>query len=139
MKEVKLRDFEIAYAIEKDLQVEQFAVGNQLADLLNNELQLKNYCHTIASLFMIFQCFDPKNEYIQPKEYQKLRRKANVIELYLLLDYNKVKQADKETTLQILAETYVIGINKILKRKDFNTVEFTQAVKRVFKSYMPEK
>lgn len=139
MEEIKLRDFEITYAIEKDLQVEQFAVGNELTDLLNKELQLKSYCDTITSLFVVFQCFDPENDYIKPKAYQKLRRKTKVIELYLLLDYNKIKQADKATTLQILAENYISGVSEVLKRKDFNIIEFTDVVKRIFKPYIPEK
>lgn len=136
MEKRELRDFEISYAIEKDLQVEQFAVGNQLTDLLNKKLKLKNFCETITSLFIIFQCFDPQNEYIQPKTYQKFRRKTKVIELYLPLDYNKAKQADKAATLQILAENYISGIKLVLKRKDFKTEEFIKAVSTVFSPWI---
>ena len=139
MEEFKLRDFEITYAIEKDLQVKKFAVGNELADLLNEKLKLQNYCETVTSLFVIFQCFDPKNEYVKPKVYQRYRRKTKVIELYLTVDYAKAKKAIKRTMLRLFCESYLSGIQSILKRKDFDKKQFYTVVESLFIPYLPKK
>lgn len=136
MDDITLRDFEITYAIEKDLQVTQFAVGNDLADRLNNTLQLKDYCAGITSLFVVFQCFAPENEHVQPKAYQRFRPKTKVIELYLLLDYHKARQAGSTTMLRLLAESYISGIQQVLQRKDFKKPEFIQAVNTIFTPYI---
>lgn len=64
MRNMELKDFETSYAIEKDLHVKQFDVGNELTQLLNKKLKLNDYCQSISSLFVIFQCFDPANEYV---------------------------------------------------------------------------
>ncbi len=134
MKSDEIRDFEISYAIEKDLHVEQFAVGNELAELLNEKLKLNDYCESISSLFVIFQCFDPANEYVQVKEQVKFKRKTKVLELYLLLDYSKVKKANKKTMLQLLASSYLAGIEKLIQRKGFDTKTFIKDVRLVFKN-----
>ena len=130
----ELRNFETSYAIEKDLHVEQFVVGNELANLLNEKLRLQDYCESISSLFVIFQCFDPTNEYVQVKEQLKFKRKIKVIELYLLLDYEKVKNAGKKAMLQMLAKAYLAGIDKLIQRKDFDTKTFIKDVSFVLKN-----
>ena len=132
----ELRNFEITYAIEKDLHVEQFAVGNKLTGLLNRKLKLNDYCETVSSLFVIFQCFDPTNEYVQVKEQVKFKRKTKVIELYMLLDYTKVKKADKEAMLRMMAESYLAGIEKLIQRKDFDVEKLQKDVSGLFKTYL---
>ena len=129
----ELRNFEITYAIEKDLHVEQFSVGNELTELLNEKLQLQDYCKTITGLIIIFQCFDPANKYIQVKEQVKFKRKTKVLELYLLLDYAKAKKANKEAMLQMLAETYLAGIDKLIQHKDFDVEKFQEDIAELFK------
>ena len=128
----ELRNFEITYAIEKDLQVEQFAVGNKLTELLNKQLKLNDYCETISSLFVIFQCFAPDNKYVQVKEQLKFKRKTKILELYLLLDYEQVKKANKEVMLKLLAESYKLGILLLSKHKGFNTEKFQKEVAILF-------
>ena len=118
------------------MHVEQFAVGNKLTGLLNRKLKLNDYCETVSSLFVIFQCFDPTNEYVQVKEQVKFKRKTKVIELYLLLDYDKVKQADKKAMLQILANAYIKGISLLTKRKGFDIELFYKDVSELFNTYL---
>ncbi len=132
MEDIELRDFEITYAIENDLHVEQFTIGNKLTELLNKKLNLQDYCKTITSLFVIFQCFAPDNKYVQVKELLKFKRKTKVIELYLLLDYEQVKKADKKAILQLLAEAYKLGISLLSKHKGFNTEKFQKEVAILF-------
>jgi len=132
LEEIKLRNFEISFAIEKDLQIEQFSFGNELADLLNKELKLENYSQSIKCLFVIFQCFDPENKFVQTKERYSYRRKNQAIEVYLNLDYTEVKKANKKELIQILLNTYFVGIEKLLKRKEFDVAALIRDIKVLF-------
>jgi len=86
-----------------------------------------------SSLFVIYQVFAPDDIYAQYKEKITIRRKTNVIELYLNPDYEKFKAADEHTALRMFAETYLHGIQKFLfKRKDFKAAKFTVDVMELF-------
>jgi hypothetical protein len=136
MENMNLRDFEISFALEKDLQVEQFAFGNELAELLNKELRLQNYSTSIKCLFVVYQCFDPKNEYINVKESLKYKRKNSSLELFLIIDYIQVKLADMKKMKQILVESYISGVEKLLKHKEFNHILFFKDVSKFLSPFV---
>jgi hypothetical protein len=136
MENMNLRDFEISFAIEKDLQVEQFAFGNELVELLNKELRLQNYSTSVKCLFVVFQCFDPKNEYINAKESLTYKRKNSTLELFLIIDYTQVKMADMKKMKQILVESYISGVEKLLKHKEFNEGLFYRDISKLFHAFL---
>jgi len=107
-----------------DLQINQFIIGNQLNALLNSHLKITDYSETVKTIFVIFQCFAPDNQYIKTKEYLKYRRKTNVIELYLQMDYNLVKTASESEMKNRLVDLYAAAVARYLKRKDFDGEKF---------------
>ncbi len=131
----KLNDFEITYAAEKDLSVHRFVVGNRLADLLNEKLKISDYSDTVTTLFVIYQCFAPDNEYIKTEAFLRYRRKTKVIELHLLMDYNKVKEATETEMKQMFIELYKSAIPKYLNRKDFDAAKFSSDFKSIAEKY----
>jgi len=133
MEEIKLRDFEISFAIDKGLNAEKFAFGNEIADLLNSKLKIQNYSENIKCLFVVFQCFKEDNKYVQAKERYSYRRKNQALEIYLNLDYTGVRRADEQTLKQMVWNSYLLGIEKFLKHKEFNISLLTKDIKTLFK------
>jgi len=133
MEEIKLRDFEISFAIEKSLNAEKFTFGNELVDLLNSKLKLLDYSENIKCLFVVFQCFKPDNKYVQAKERYSYRRKNQALEIYLNLDYTEVRRADEQTLKQMVWNSYLLGIEKFLKHKEFNIDGLVKDIKSLFK------
>ncbi len=133
MEEIKLRDFEISFAIDKGLNAEKFAFGSEIADLLNSKLKIQNYSENIKCLFVVFQCFKEDNKYVQAKERYSYRRKNQALEIYLNLDYTGVRRADEQTLKQMVWNSYLLGIEKFLKHKEFNIALLIKDIKALFK------
>jgi hypothetical protein len=138
MEDLKLRDFEISFALEKDLPIEQFVFGNELSKQLNKELKLQNYSASIKCLFVVFQCFDPENKHVQTKERYSYRRKKNALEIYLNLDYKIAKKANDKALKELLIKNYLRGIEKMLKHKEFNIVLLKNDISTIFKAYLAD-
>jgi len=101
-----------------------------IIDLLNEKLNLTDYTSTISSLCAIYQCIKPENlPYIQPKERVVFRRKTKLVEMYLVVDYLAIEKANESEALQLLINTFLAGIQTLLKRKDFNWEKFYNDVK----------
>jgi len=132
MEEVKLNDFEISFALDKDLDVNKFLVGKDLEKLLNDNLMLSNYTSKFSTLFMLFQCFDPSNPYFNAKDKKIIRRKQNVVELYSLIDYNVAKNADENKIKSLLCATFLKSVKVHLNSKDFVYDLFINDLHKVF-------
>ncbi len=133
----ELKKFEITAAC--DQEVLTYFVGNTLLrDQLNTSISLPQYTQHINTVFVIFQAFNPSG-CRKTEEYQIYHRKTNVLELYLVLNYNKLQQSDSKQALQLMAETYLHGINNfLLKRKDFDGKRFYNDVQKLFEPILKE-
>ncbi len=139
MENTELKNFEISFALDKDLDFKKFTAGKELENLLNSNLILSNYTTKFSTLFMIFQCFEPDNLYFKAKDYKVLRRKTNVLELYSLVDYNVAKSADEKSMRYFLSKSYLNSVEKHLNNKDFAFDNFIKDLKTVFENFIPEE
>ena len=127
-----MKEFQFSSSARSEL-TDKLSVFNRLRELLENDLTISDYTDKYTAIFVIYQVFASDDIYCQYKEKMTIRRKTNVIELYLNPDYNKFKEADNKTALQMLANTYFHGIKKYLsKRNDFDHKKFYEDVMRVF-------
>ncbi len=124
MENAELRDFEISLALDKDLKVDQFAKANVLADLLNEKLKLKDYSRSLNSLLVVFQCFHPDNKYIKVEEQVKYKRKSGVLEVYLIVDYEKAHESGSNDIFKLLLGVYENGTRQMITHNDFDTKAF---------------
>jgi len=85
------------------------------------------YTSAITSLLIVFQAF-PKNDLARKVlEYKILRRKTQTLELYLILDYERIMNGSDEENLNHIKEVFVKGCETFLKpMKDFKWEEFIQ-------------
>ncbi len=128
MKNQQLNNFEITFAIETDLTVQEFLYGKQIEKILNNNFALSNYTDKYETLFIIFQCFAPDNKYMQVREKSIFRHKKKVIELYTIVDYHLFKTADNTTREQLL----ITSLNKALENKiKSKTSQFSNLTKDI--------
>ena len=132
MEEVKLNNFEISFALDKDLDTNKFLVGKGLETFLNDNLMLSNYTTKFSTLFMIFQCFDPSNPYFNALDKKIIRRKQNVVELYSLLDYNISKLAAENQIKSLLCATFLKSVQNHLNSKDFAFNNFVNDLQKIF-------
>jgi hypothetical protein len=95
-----------------------------LQTLFNENLKISNYTEIYTSIFMVYQCFPVNSPYFNAKAYRRIRRKTNVIEIYSLLDYETILNADEIKIKTILSVTYLNSINQHLKIKGFNHEQF---------------
>jgi len=99
-------------------------IFKNLQTILNNNLNLVNYTQIVTSIFMIYQCFPANSQYFKAKDYKRIRQKNSVIEIYSLLDYDKIMISNPKEIQIILWQTYLNSITNHLKIKDFNQQKF---------------
>jgi hypothetical protein len=127
-----MRNFEISSASDEKIPFNKFEGELFIKNLLNKKLSIKRYTD-LETIFFVYQAFDPNNEYLNYKDNFILKRKTKVLELYLNLDYYQLIQSDEEESLELLAETYLKGIDLYLTgRKDFDGKRFYNDVKQLF-------
>jgi len=130
-----MKQFEFTTATNEAL-TSKLDVFKELQTLFNANLKISDYSEIYTSIFMVYQCFPIDSPYFNAKEYKRIRRKTNLIELYSLLDYNKIQNADEKEILHILSETYLKSIYQHLKIKDFQHVKFYNDVLTLLSSFL---
>ncbi len=89
------------------------------------------YTETLNGLYFIFQAF-PKDIPRKVLEYQIMRRKTKVLELYLILDYEKLMESTDVENLNHVKEVFLKGCETYLKPlKGFRYVEFVENVREI--------
>jgi len=100
--------------------------------ILNEFLVFSKYSHELQGIVFVYIALKPDFNYTVA-DFSKFRRKNKIIEIGINLDYNQLIQADDENTLELLSETYLIGIEKYLTgKKDFDGNKFYTDVKQLF-------
>lgn len=128
---MNLNKFGFTANIEQDLfnKVSQYT---ELKELLNSKLEITKYTNLLNKILFVFIALNPQNLY-KVENFQRFRRKEKIVEIGINLDYNRLLQSDEDETLELLAETYLKGIEKyLIVRKDFDGQRFYNDVKQVF-------
>ena len=132
MKNQKLNNFEVTFAIEKGLSVHDFLFGKQIEKLLNDNYSLSDYTDKYETLFIIFQCFAPDNKYMQVKENCKFRHKKKIIELYTIVDYTSFKTADNKAREQLLIISLTTALKNFIQSKSMLFDKLTNNIVNLF-------
>ena len=133
METQELNNFEVTFAIEKDLSINDFLFGKQIEKSLNDNLTLSDYTTKYDTLFIIFQCFALGNKYMQVKENCKFRHKKRVIELYTIVDYKLFKEAEEESKNKLLKNSLETGLDNFIKLKNKSFNKLTEDIKTFLK------
>ena len=131
-----MREFQFTTATKEEI-TSKLDVFKELQTLFNQSLKISDYTEIYSSIFMIYQCFPVNSNYFNAKAYSRICRKTNVIEIYSLLDYETIFNADVDKVKTILSETYQISINQYLKIKGFNHEQFYKDVQHLLNLYLP--
>jgi len=101
-------------------------------DTLNEYLKtfdLSNYNNNTFDLIIVFQAFPKDYPARKVKEYKIQRRKTKTLELYLILDYERIMQGTDPENLNHIKEVFLKGCETFLKPlKDFRWEEFIQKI-----------
>jgi hypothetical protein len=130
-----MRQFEFTTATKAEI-TSKLDVFKDLQTLFNENLKISDYTEIYTSIFMVYQCFPVDSTYINAKSYSCIRSKTNVIEIYSLLDYETILNADVDKVKMILSETYLNSINQYLKIKGFNYKQFYLDVQHLLNLYL---
>ncbi len=109
-----MRAFEITLAQDASLGKKLFIV-NKLRNTFNTKLNLLDYTDKLDTLFIIFQCFPANIKSRKVETLKKMRRKTKTLELYLVLDYERIMQGTEEENLQHIKEVFLQGCQIFLK------------------------
>jgi len=100
-------------------------------DKLMANIKLEEFVQSINDIGFVFQCF-PLNNPRKVLEYKSIRRKTKTLELYLVLDYERIMQGTDEENLQHFKEVFVKGCEAFLKPiKGFRWEEFEVILKQI--------
>ena len=103
----------------------------QKLEMINNFINLKNYTNSLNELIIIFQAINPKSPR-KVTEFKRLRRKTKTLELYLILDYERIMQGTDPENLQHIKEVFLKGCETFLKPlKEFKYNEFETKIKEI--------
>jgi len=109
---------------------EKLKLLSKLRKLFEN-FNIINYSNQINELFFIFQCF-PSTSLRKVEEFKRLRRKTKTLELYLILDYERIMQGTDPENLQHIKEVFLKGCETFLKPlKEFKYNEFETKIKEI--------
>ncbi len=111
---------------EGSKKIDSFNVLNQL--FLNFQFNISN----LAEILIVFKAF-PTNDVLHKNEsFSRLRRKTKTLELYLVLDYERIMQGSDEENLQHIKEVFLKGCETFLKpMKGFRWEEFEEQLKQI--------
>jgi len=117
-------DFTSAYdeAIENKIKV--YRVLKQIGKI--------DFSYTVFNEVLIFfQCFPKDIKSRKVEEFKTLRRKTKTLELYLILDYERMVQGTDPENLQHIKEVFLNGCETFLKPlKDFKWQEFSEEIQK---------
>jgi len=86
----------------------------------------------LNEVLIIFNAYQ-KNDSLHPtKELKRLRRKTKTLELYLILDYERIMQGTDPENLNHIKEVFLKGCETFLKPlKEFKWKEFEEQLKQI--------
>jgi len=116
----------VNYMIDRKSRAKIRPVDMKFMEILGN-LDIKNYTSLDRIVIVLVV--------LKPEEEERLihRKKENKFEIRINLDYQALKNTDEKQTLQLIAETYLLAIERFLsQRKDFDSDRFYQDVKMLF-------
>jgi len=124
-----MRNFEITVATN-ELANNKLDGILALRNDLNNNIKLVEKTSSFETLFIIFQCFPKDIKSRKVEEFKTLRRRTKTLELYLVLDYERIMQGSDQENLQHIKEVFVKGCETFLKPiKGFRWEEFESKVR----------
>jgi len=86
----------------------------------------------LNEILFVFNAFQKEDVLHSPKEYKRLRRKTKTLELYLILDYERIMQGTDPENLLHIKEVFLKGCETFLKPlKDFKWKEFEEQLKQI--------
>ncbi len=110
---------------------EKVSIFKQMIDICE-DIQINEYSISISELLIIFQAFDPSSKAMIAKESKTMRRKTKTLELYLILDYERIMQGTDPENLLHIKEVFLKGCETFLKPlKDFKYNEFETKIKEL--------
>ncbi len=125
MNTIKITDAYFAPAREKLDKISD--LKKQVRNIMLNE-----YTNQFDILFIIFQCFPKDIKSRKVVEFKIQRRKTKTLELYLILDYERIMQGTDPENLQHIKEVFLKGCETFLKPlKDFKWKEFNDEVQKI--------
>ena len=133
-----MRQFEFTTATKEEI-TSKLDVFKDFQSSFNENLKISDYSEIYTSIFMIYQCYPANYKYFNALDTKKIKRTTKVIEIYSILDYDKIQIADEKKIKSILAETYLNSIEKHLKIKDFKHELFLKDIKNLLKPYILPK
>ncbi len=114
-----------------------FPIGEKLNCISNirdkvEDLIIKDYTNLFDNLFIIFQAYPKDFPAFNAKEYKIMRRKTKTLELYLILDYERIMQGTDPENLNHIKEVFLKGCETFLKPlKEFKWNEFEVQIKQI--------
>jgi len=115
-----------------DKTTDKIASYHQKIYPLLDLLDCKNYSATVEHFIVILVAFSPQT--FPEKDKLFFRRSKNEIEIRINVDYEKLLVSTETETLQLIAQTYLLAIERFLmKRKDFNAKKFYTDVENLFR------
>jgi len=98
--------------------------------ILFQNIELNRFNSKIDSLFIIFQVFPKDYPARTVKEYKSVKRKTNTLELYLVLDYDRIMQSPDSENMEYIKQVFLQGCETFLKPlKNFDYTGFMQQIK----------
>ena len=126
-----MKDIEFTAATLSDVGNKIF-IFVPLQETINNNIKLNDYISTINHLVFFFQCFPKDIKSRKVEEFKTLRRKTKTLELYLILDYERIMQGTDPENLQHIKEVFLKGCETFLKPlKEFKYNEFETKIKEI--------
>ena len=93
-------------------------------------INISKYTEKFEKLLVIFQCFPADIKSRKVETFKKIRHKTKTLELYLVLDYNRIMQGTDEENLQHIKEVFLQGCETFLKdMKGFDWEGFLLMIK----------
>jgi len=128
---------QFGFTFDTDINdIEKISSATLIFDLLNEKLSIQNYSQTVSKIVFVYLAVNIKN-FTPRQDFIKFRRKNNVIEIGLNIDYDNFIKADFETALSMMALLYLKGIEKLIsKRKDFDSGKFHEDVEKLFEQIL---
>jgi len=117
-------------AYNKEIR-DNISVYNNM-NLLFSNFSILEFTNSINEITVIFQSFNPDSKVMKPQERKTLRRKTKTLELYLVLDYERIMNGTDEENLNHIKEVFVKGCETFLKpMKGFRWEEFEEQLKQI--------
>jgi len=110
---------------------EKIDVYNELENILNS-FDLCAFNQELFKLLIVFQCFPKDTKSRKVEEYKIQRRKTSTLELYLVLNYERIIQGSDEENLTYIKEVFLKGCETFLKpQKGFKWEGFEAKMKEL--------